>query len=160
MPQHEDTLLEQIEALYRARFADFVGVAAAIVGDRETAREAVQDAFASVVRNRAGYRRAGTLEAWVWRVVVNAARKARRARREPPVLFSSNGTAPPAEPSSEVAALVATLPERQRAILFLRYYADLDYREIGRILGVETGTVSAALHAAHRTLRKTLTEPT
>jgi RNA polymerase sigma factor (sigma-70 family) len=156
-----DTLLGEIESLYRDRFADFVGVAAAIVGDRDGAREAVQDAFASIVRSRRGFRGRGSLEAWVWRAVINAARKhKRRVRREPPVEYtpSANGTAPEPRERSELAALVAALPERQRLVLFLRYYADLDYREIARILDVKTGTVSATLHAAHATLRRNLSE--
>jgi len=53
---------------------------------------------------------------------------------------------------------VAVLPERQRLVLFLRYYADLDYRRIAQILGVRTGTVSASLHAAHKTLLRALSE--
>jgi hypothetical protein len=44
----EENLLDQIESLYRERFADFVAVAASIVRERECAREAVQDAFALV----------------------------------------------------------------------------------------------------------------
>lgn len=52
MPSGDPALLAEIEALYRARFADFVAVAASIVGERERAREAVQDAFASIVRTR------------------------------------------------------------------------------------------------------------
>lgn len=55
-------------------------------------------------------------------------------------------------------AWIATLPERQRAALFLRYYADLDYRAIAKVLEVEVGTVSATLSAAHTTLRKALRE--
>ena len=38
-------------------------------------------------------------------------------------------------------------------MLFLRYYGDLSYREIGEVLNLRTGTVSATLAAAHRTLR-------
>ena len=147
--------------LYRERFADFVAVAASIVGDRDTARDAVQDAFASVVRGRRGFRRSGPLEAWVWRAVVNAARKRRqRFARDLSVAdftVSANGGSEPAA-VSDLAALVAALPERQRLVLFLRHYADLDYRQIARILDVKTGTVSAALHAAHATLRRNLTE--
>jgi RNA polymerase sigma factor (sigma-70 family) len=155
LPHSRDRLLDEIESLYRDRFADFVGVAASIVGDRDGAREAVQEAFASILRGRRGYRGAGPLEAWVWRVVINAARKhRRRTRRETPMEHvSENGRALEPRESSELAALVAALPERQRLVLFLRYYADLDYREIARILDVTTGTVSATLHAAHATLR-------
>jgi RNA polymerase sigma factor (sigma-70 family) len=155
-------LLAEIEALYRERFADFVAVAASIVGEREAAREAVQEAFAGIVRGRAGFRREAPLEAWIWRAVVNAARKQRRrsARQNDlrPFAPSGNGGGPEHEPRFELAALVASLPERQRLILFLRYYADLDYRRIAQILGVETGTVSAALHAARRRLRRALEE--
>src|SRR6266513_5484515 len=150
LPHSEDTqLLAQIESLYRARFADFVAVAASIVGERDGARDAVQEAFASVVRGRRGFRGSAPLEAWVWRVVINAARKKRqRTAREVRMEVarpSANGSAPEPKEASQLAVLVAALPERQRLVLFLRYYADLDYREIARILGVKTGTVSAAL---------------
>jgi RNA polymerase sigma factor (sigma-70 family) len=53
---------------------------------------------------------------------------------------------------------VAALPERQRLAVFLRYWADLDYRAIASVLGVEVGTVSATLNAAHATLRRSLKE--
>jgi RNA polymerase sigma-70 factor (ECF subfamily) len=158
----EEKLLDQIESLYRDRFADFVAVAASIVGERESAREAVQDAFASIVRSRRDFRGEAPLEAWVWRAVINAARKKNRryareahARATAPV---TNGAEPDREEGSEVATLVAALPERQRLVLFLRYYADLDYERIAQILGVRTGTVSASLHAAHKTLRQALNE--
>ena len=156
----ERQLLAEIEALYRERFPDFVAVAASIVGDRDAAREAVQDAFAGVVRGRSDYRGDAPLEAWVWRAVVNAARKKRRryAReaRLQPAVHASNGSGAVDERTTELAVLVAALPERQRLVLFLRYYADLDYRRIAEILGVETGTVLATLHAARRTLRRAL----
>jgi RNA polymerase sigma factor (sigma-70 family) len=53
---------------------------------------------------------------------------------------------------------VASLPERQRLTVYLRYYADLDYRAIADVLDVEVGTVSATLSAAHRSLRRNLEE--
>ena len=44
-------------------------------------------------------------------------------------------------------------PERQRLTVFLRYYADLDYRSIAHVLDVEVGTVSATLSSAHSASR-------
>jgi RNA polymerase sigma-70 factor (ECF subfamily) len=155
-------LLGRIESLYRERFADFVAVAASVVGEREAAREAVQDAFASVVRNRRDFRGDGPLEAWVWRVVVNAARKKKRRGRDlvpaEAAAFSENGATPDDEREHGLASVIARLPERQRLVLFLRYYADLDYRTIAETLGVRIGTVSATLHAAHNTLYDALNE--
>ena len=152
-----DRRLEEIEALYRTRFAAFARVATAIVGDRERALDAVQDGFADAIRSRRTFRGEGPLEAWVWRTVVNAARKSRAAAVPAPLLDAPapNGAV---EHTPEVAPLIALLPERQRLAIFLRYYADLDYRSIAEALGVEVGTVSATLATAHATLRKALKE--
>ena len=49
-------------------------------------------------------------------------------------------------------------PSASGIAVFLRYYADLDYQQIGEVLGIATGTVSATLSAAHRTLHTQLDE--
>ena len=54
---------------------------------------------------------------------------------------------------SEVLEAIRHLPERQRLALFLRYYADMDYATVAEVLGVTSGTVGAALNAAHNTLK-------
>jgi RNA polymerase sigma-70 factor (ECF subfamily) len=150
--------VEEIEALYRARLPRFVEVARAITGDRERALEAVQDAFAQAIRSRHTSRRDGPLEAWVWRAVVNAAR---HAVRRPLVEARSELRERPLEPfagMSELAPLISRLPERQRLVVFLRYFADLDYRSIAAALDVEVGTVSSSLAAAHAAIRRAITE--
>jgi len=154
--------VSEIESVYRSRYREFLRVATAIVGDEATAHDAVQDAFAQALKQRASFRGDGPLEAWIWRVVVNAARGARRrqvARREVPedadATASTNGEG---RDESGVRAWVAALPERQRLVVYLRYYADLDYRAIATVLEIEVGTVSATLSAAHRALRRSLEE--
>jgi RNA polymerase sigma factor (sigma-70 family) len=67
-----------------------------------------------------------------------------------------NGYQPDADP--QVRAAVAALPERQRLILFLRYYADLDYATIAEALDVSAGTVAATLSNARSSLRRLLPE--
>jgi RNA polymerase sigma factor (sigma-70 family) len=151
-----DRRLEEIESLYRDRLPHLVQVARAIVGDRERAIEAVQQAFVGVIRSRDGFRGEGTLEAWVWRAVVNAARDASRqslvvvAGEEEDVAYEAPAAV------QGLAPLIAALPERQRLVVFLRYYADLDYRTIADALGVEVGTVSATIASAHANLRTNL----
>jgi RNA polymerase sigma-70 factor, ECF subfamily len=150
-----DGRLREIEALYRERFPYFTQVARAITGDPERATEAVQDAFAGVVRRRHSFRGEGPLEAWVWRAVVNAAKKAtRRPLVEAGRPVDEESHVPDAV--RDLAPLISSLPERQRLVVFLRYYADLDYRAIASALDVEVGTVSASLAAAHASLRKKL----
>lgn len=50
------------------------------------------------------------------------------------------------------------MSERQREVLFLHYYADLNYAAIASALGISEGTVGATLHAARTTLREALTQ--
>jgi hypothetical protein len=52
-----------------------------------------------------------------------------------------------------VRRALAQLPERQRLIIFLRYYADLDYRTIGEALGITTGAIGATLSSSRRRAR-------
>jgi RNA polymerase sigma-70 factor (ECF subfamily) len=151
--------LSELEALYGDRYASFLRVAIALTGDREAARDAVQNGFARAIRRRGSYRGDGPLHAWVLRAVVNEAHRAR-----PRADVELAGSVPEAAANgsaledSQLRALLAALPKRQRHAVFLRYYADLDYRTIGYVLGIETGTVSATLAAAHRSLRRALEE--
>ena len=157
MRGRRDRRLEEIESLYRERFAYFVQVARAITGDSERARDAVQDGFAAAIRERETYRGDGPLEAWLWRMVVNAARKA--MRRPLAEAGADKEAAYEIAPRLlEASPLVARLPERQRLVVFLRYYAGLDYRAIASALEIEVGTVSAALATAHAAIRKALGE--
>lgn len=144
-----------IEDVYRDGYSAFVRVATAIAGDRESGLEAVQDGFADALRSAGQWEGRGPLRAWVWRCVINRARKARSRQRS----FGLNDAlADSSGDDSELLARLAALPERQRMVVFLRYFADLDYREIAAALDVKVGTVSATLHAAHASLRSALTE--
>ena len=149
----------QLEALYRDRFEHFARVASAICGNLDRGRDAVQAAFTSAVRQRRSFGGRGSLEAWVWRIVVNEARRiAREPRTEPLDTMNRLAANGHREDSLGLGPWIASLPQRQREALFLRYYADLDYRAIAEILGIEVGTVSATLSAAHQALRKKLEE--
>ena len=149
--------LGALEAIYRARYPVFLRVALAIVGHEQSARDVVHDGFVLAVRNRDRVRDDGALEPWVWRIVVNEARKRRgreaRLATEGEREVESYG---PSELDVDVRGLIAALPERQRLALFLRYYADLDYASIAAALGIKPGTVAATLSAAHTTLRTEL----
>jgi RNA polymerase sigma-70 factor (ECF subfamily) len=148
----DPTPVARIEALYRADAARFYRVALALVRDRELAWDVVQEGFADAVRGSAGFRGDAPLDAWVWRLVTNAALRTYR-RREPTSAVEPAAVGGDAG-SDHVVDELARLPERQRLVVFLRFYADLDYRTIAEAIGVEVGTVSATLHAALTTLRR------
>jgi RNA polymerase sigma factor (sigma-70 family) len=153
-----DATADSIEATYRARAHEFVRVATAIAGSREGGRDAVQEALARAFARRSTFRGSGTVEAWLWKAVVNSARNVRA--RSPHVAedfgMETSAEDGPDERRAAVRGAVAALPERQREALFLRYYADLDYAAIAAALGVRRGTVSATLNHAHEALREAL----
>ena len=153
--------LEEIEQLYRDRYAHFVQVARAVVGEEAAAHDAVQDGFSQAIRKRDSFRADGPLEAWLWRAVVNAAVSSRRRKGTFDPFEVAPTPASNARPAGddEVRVWIAALPERQRLVIFLRYYADLDYQAIATALGIKTGTVSATLNAAHAALRLSISTP-
>jgi RNA polymerase sigma-70 factor, ECF subfamily len=157
--EDRDAQLAQLALTYRSRLPDLWRVAAAISGSREAAPDLVQEAFVRAVQRVESFRGEGPLEGWLWRIVVNVARN---ARREP--LMAYLPEQPEVTPmatadrvvESEVAAALARLSERQRLVLFLRYYADLDYRTIAEALSISSGTVGATLTAARAALAQAL----
>lgn len=147
-------MIDNLEELYRTQRPQFCRVAAAIAGGRAAGEDAVQDAFAKAVRERRSYRGHGSLDAWVWRIVVNTARDARRARR--PLLGLVDRPEAPTPNGRSVSLPLELLTDRQREVLFLHYYADLDYATIAEALGISPGTVGATLSTARRVLRQAL----
>jgi DNA-directed RNA polymerase specialized sigma24 family protein len=107
----------------------------------------------------------GTLEAWLWGVMLNAIRSHYRERAHMLVLADDlrDQEAAPGSVNGRISAetvrfAVRRLPERQRLVLFLRFYADLDYATIAALLEMSEGTVGASLNAARTTLRGLLEE--
>jgi RNA polymerase sigma factor (sigma-70 family) len=147
-------MIDDLEELYRAQRPQFRRTAAAIAGDPAMGEDAVQDAFAKAVRKRRSYRGLGSLEAWVWGIVVNAAHDAGRKRR--PLLGLHDRPEPARENGRGASLPLDLLTDRQREVLFLHYYADLDYATIAEALEISPGTVGATLSTARRVLRQAL----
>jgi RNA polymerase sigma factor (sigma-70 family) len=159
-----DVGLEAIEAVYRLRLSELRRVATAITGNREAGLDAVQEAFAIAVRRRDQFRGEGSLDAWLWRIVVNSAldHVSAVARTidvvDEAVLVETNGAHRSSGDHGDLWGLVSRLPERQRLVLFLRYYAELDYGTIADTVGISPGTVGATLNQARASLRRLIEE--
>jgi RNA polymerase sigma-70 factor (ECF subfamily) len=151
-----------IALLYERRFRAFVGGAYAVVGEPEAARDVVQEAFARALRDRGRFRGEGTLEAWLWRIVVNVARDVARRSRFADLsadeLAELATLGPEPQRASDLREELRALPERQRLAVFLHYFADLPYDDAARLLDVAPGTVAASLNAARKTLRHRIEE--
>ena len=150
-----DGLESDLEDLYRRRHAAFQVMLASVTGSVESARDVVQEAFAQALRDRHAFRGEGSLEGWVWRIAFRVAIGSAGSHELlvdelPEVAFVD------ASPDPALAAAVRDLPPQRRMAIFLRYFADLSYVEIGEILGIAEGTVAATLSQAHQHLRAEL----
>ena len=151
-----DERAREIERAYRQRYVGFRNALAAVTGDRDAARDAVQEAFARALRERHRFRGDAPIEAWIFRIALRSALTARRRAEEAldgdPL--AASGMAGDRDPA--LAAALRALPPRRRLVVFLRYFADLSYADIARALGVSEGTVAATLAQAHASLREAL----
>ncbi len=140
------------EDIYRECYAPLTRVAHLITGSNEVAEEVVQDAFVAL------YPRYTTIDnpgGYLYRSVVNGCRGCLR-RRQTVARFTRAEPLPVAampELDETWAALDALTP-RQRAIVVLRFYADLPLGEIADVLECRTGTVKSMLHRALGQLRE------
>lgn len=130
----------------------------AIVGNREDAEDAVQEAALKGYRALASYDRARPFEGWWFVIVRNSAKDLLRRRKARPSTVSidqadlPSGTQDHVERNEALWEAIQRLAPPHQEILHLRYFADCSYREMAASLGIPEGTVMSRLHAARRSL--------
>jgi RNA polymerase sigma-70 factor (ECF subfamily) len=144
-------LESDLEDLYRRRHGAYQVMLSSVTGSVESAMDVVQEAFLRALRNQGDFRGDGSLEGWVWRIAFRVAIGSQGSRELaldelPEVGFVDESR------NETLAAAVRRLPRQRRAAIFLRYFADLSYSEIGEVLGIAEGTVAATLSQAYEQL--------
>ncbi|MBD0330780.1 MAG: RNA polymerase sigma factor [Thermoleophilia bacterium] len=152
-----DERVRAIECLYRDRFSGYCDALATMTRDYESARDAVQEAFARALRERRRLRSEASLAPWIWTIALRVALASASRRRDVP-LSPDEPTLPEPERDPALAAAIRALPPRRRLIVFLRYFAGFSYAEIAEACGVREGTVAATLAQAHDALLAQLQE--
>ena len=141
------------------RYRHFLRVATLITRDEGTAHDAVHEGFAATFRSLTSYRAEGPQRPGSGEPLSTPPRSSSdilgRSAGRSRTHLSQNGDETEAR---LIRTWIAALPERQRLIVDLGYYADLDYRQIATVLDIAVGTVAATLSAALQTLRTTIEE--
>jgi RNA polymerase sigma-70 factor, ECF subfamily len=176
-----DAAFEGMVRVFQDRLYSF---AHRLCGNREDAEEVAQDSFVRAYRALKTYPaeriRSLSLQAWLYRITLNVARNRWRGKRVRLVSLENGGAdgeaarnaweAPDAaerRPDSRLeqeqdraglASLVATLPERYRAALILRYVEGLRLEEVATILKQPLGTAKSNVHRAVNLLRRAITD--
>src|SRR5947209_1136770 len=136
-----------------------------ITGDRERARDVVQETFVKFQRNGA-LNREDEPATWLFTVcrnrALNVCRKEKRITYlDEDILEKWEGLEPaPYERLEKIEArgfllrIVETLPPRQQEVLQLKFENDLSYREISEITNLSVSNVGVLIHTALKTLRR------
>ena len=162
----ERTLAEHDQ--YRAWVEPLLERAAAyalsIVGNREDAEDAVQEAAVKAYRSLDRYDRSQSFRGWWFAIVRNCCLDLMRKRRARPETATVDlaDTALSGSDEWEVVArrndlrsALSQLSPVHRLMIELRYFGDCSYADIATALGIPVGTVMSRLHAAREALAKT-----
>jgi RNA polymerase sigma-70 factor (ECF subfamily) len=123
---------------------------ARMTGDAHAGEDLAQEAFARVFASRQQFTDGRTFSTWLWRIALNLCHEnaRRRAVREEfipndarPSELRPDERAVETERAALVRAALARLPETHRAVVVLREYQQLKFREIAEVLNVPEGTV-------------------
>jgi RNA polymerase sigma factor (sigma-70 family) len=148
---------------YRAAKDECLFAVLMSVGDRDTAQDLVAEAFARAWASWPTVSAHPAPAAWVVRTALNAGvSRWRRRRREVPVpdlavvADRPAGDAAGGSLDPRIVAALSRLPVRQRQVVALRLFLDLDTERTARVLGIAPGTVQAHLGRAMASLRSVL----
>jgi RNA polymerase sigma factor (sigma-70 family) len=159
-----DTEVEDFDALYRRTFPRVYAYAASLLRDRSAAEEVTAQAYERAYRKRRSFRpRRGTVDAWLFGIVRNAALDELRRRKRGAELDAEPADAGAATPDEHlegsirreaVRAALRGLDPRDRELVALKFAAGLTNLEIARVLGVSESNAGTRLHRVLIKLRE------
>jgi RNA polymerase sigma-70 factor (ECF subfamily) len=176
LPTDEAVLIERArggdpaaqEDLVRRYLADVYALTARMLGDRDLAQDAAQDALVNALNGLSRFRGEASFRTWVLRIAANAARslmRKRGRRREVTLELAVDVASREPDAGSEVATraeadrvgrLVDKLPPKQRMAVTLRIQQGLSYEEIGRIMKCSEGAARVNYHLGIKRLKESL----
>ncbi len=140
-------------------------MAVLLVGDRDTAQDALQEGLLAAYRARQRFRGEARFHTWVTAIVINECRKVNRlsAQRERAERISASMPEPARREDTSASAefgslynAIASLGEQEREIVTLYYFNDWKVSAIATFLGLKEGTVKSHLARARNRLRSIL----
>jgi RNA polymerase sigma factor (sigma-70 family) len=155
---------DRMQVILRRFEKPLLQFATRIIGDRERARDVVQETFVKFQSN--GAKEQPEPAAWLFTVcrngALNVCRKERRLTFvDDSVLeaLETESTMPfdrieRDEASGFLLRIVATLPARQQEVLQLKFQNDLSYQQIAEIIQTNANNVGVLIHTALKTLRQ------
>ena len=161
--QSNNSMLE-FKRLYDSAFPVLFRVALRVTNNREAAEDLCQDSFFRLYERNMVFPNPEEAKYWLIRVVKNAslnyAKRKERERKAYQRAFKEDtrqeetgeGLLVKKETSEEIQKALDKLPENLRMVLILKEYAEMNYKEIGRVLGISEGNVKVRVFRARERL--------
>jgi RNA polymerase sigma-70 factor (ECF subfamily) len=153
---------DAFERLYRRHVARIRGLARRMAG-LEVADDLTQDIFVRAWQKLGSYRGESQFGTWLYRLAVNVIIEDRRKAGARPRILDDEDTmkslpvaAADGVAAIDIASAVDRLPEGARQVFVLHDVEGYKHREIGRLVGITTGTSKGQLHRARLVLRRYL----
>ncbi|MBV8818198.1 MAG: RNA polymerase sigma factor [Acidobacteriaceae bacterium] len=159
---------QALDSLVKRYLGDVYDIAYRVLGDRDVAQDAAQEAFVNAMRGLPRFRGESSFRTWLLRITVNCAHSLARKgvrRREISIVNDDDLVQEGADAATLTAtrselerasAALATLPEKQRLAVSLRIYQGLSYAEIAEMTGSTEGAARVNYHLGIKRLRELL----
>lgn len=147
---------ETLNELLRENYPMIRAVCWRVLNNHADAEDAAQNALLSIARRIDTFDGRSSISTWIYRIATNAALDELRRRRRRPTAIGEDRLLHVVDSATEnefasiesadyLSAALNQVPEDFRIALVLRDVADLEYDEIGKILGVPVGTVRSRI---------------
>lgn len=139
---------------------DAYRLARAMLGSASDAEDAVQEAALNAWRHRRRFRPGSSFRPWFLTIVANQCRSNRRSRWSSVLRHHDVTSLLPSVPILEdprietLREALQHLDEASRLVLVLRYYLDLEFDDIARVLRVSEKGARSRVHRARERLRR------
>ena len=151
--------------LFDRYYQVLLGVAMRYMGDRDEAKDILQDSFIKIFTNIGSFSETNSIEGWMKRIVQNTAINRYRQR----IRFDNNAEAvleansddefenlTAALNAKSILALLHKMPEGYRTVINLHLIDGYSHNEIASMLGISAGTSKSQLFKARRMLKELL----
>lgn len=147
--------------IYQRYNGRLIGFLVKMVGYTQ-AHDVAQVTFMKVHKNRHKYRSNHKFASWIFTIARNTAldhlRSAPRRREKTGIEIDVGKEGPTIDPAQDkrVRAAIEALPEDQKHVVLLHWFAELTFEEIGKIVGASGSAVRVRAHRAYKKLRVNL----
>ena len=160
-----------LELAFAEFHGELLGTLYYLVGNREDASDALQEAFVKCWKHRSKVPEIENLKAWIFRIALNTGRDVRqtawrRKRQGLPqdeAVMTSHERGPQAEAErneqmDQLQGAIAGLRQEEQEVFLLRQNAQMKYEEIADAVGIPLGTVKTRMRLALSKLREAVAE--